>query len=739
MALSLLIVAGGVAGAQETRCQRGGVEVGLLEFTGNEAFTDAELAAGIVTSSSSWTRRTIGFLGTRHCLNAREFPLDVARLRLWYRNHGYVDVRVDTVVTNLTRNRVGVRFVIDEGEPIRVDTVRVTGLDAVPERAEVLLGLRTRPGGLFDRYANAASRDSISRRLRDNGYPDAEVFLGYDTRTLERTATVIFDVEPGVRTRIGDVAVVQRGVDGGEAKVDERAVRRLIGIRNGELYRERSLERAKRTLYQTEAFTRVDVEPGVTQGDSLITINVALTEDRLRAARVGGGWGSLDCFRMTGDYTDYNIFRSATRLELGARVSKIGIGDPLGGAASLCPQARDDIYSENLNYYVGATLSQPSLLRASFVPTLSIFSERRSEYNAFLRTIPVGASVSLVRTMPRRTLGTAYSLEYGRTEAQPALFCAVFNACELADRQALQATQRLAVLSVSTGYERTDDPIDPRHGLVGRAEARHASRFVGADAALEFSRLTVDGSLYTPLGEGAVFAMRLRLGVVLGASFAFDEAARFVPPQERLFAGGPTTVRGFRQNELGPLVYIPTSYDTVGVDGGPVGAIGVGDTVYLQANALEVGQRPVPTGGNTLLVGNAEIRLNSPFLPNLLRWTLFADFGEVWSRGGPRGLGFDRLRVTPGFGVRIRTPIGFIRADLAYNGYERSGGAAYFDAPVAEGGSLYCVSPGNQLPVVSVGGRLVQAEGDCPSSFRPSRPSGFFGRLTPSIAIGQAF
>src|SRR5690606_7226753 len=186
---------------------------------------------------------------------------------------------------------------------------------------------------------------------------------------------------------------------------------------------------------------------------------------------------------------------------------------------------------------------------------------------------------------------------------------------------------------------------------------------------------------YTPLGPDVVFAMRLRVGAVLGPSFTFSEAARFVPPQERLFAGGPTTVRGFRQNELGPLVYIPTAFDTVRADGSP-GTLPAGpnDTVYFRATPGEVGQRPVPTGGNSLLVGNAELRMTSPFLPSLLRWTLFADFGEVWNRGGAqRGLGFERLRVTPGFGVRIRTPVGYLRADLGYNGYQRSGGAAYFD------------------------------------------------------------
>ena len=738
----LLAVPTSAALGQQTRCEKGGLEVRSLIFEGNEAYPDATLETGIVTTASSWARKRFGVIGGRHCLNRREFPLDVQRLRVWYRNHGYLDATVDTVVASLSPTRVAVRFVITEGAPMILETLRVLGMDAVPERGEILAGLRARAGGLFDQYAIAAARDTITRRLRDNGYPDAETFLGYDTRTAERRATVIFTVETGVRRRVGLIAITRVGRGDGPPLVTESAVRRLVGITTGELYRERLLERAKRTLYQTEAFTRVDVEPGMAIDDSLIAVNVEVTEGFLRSARLGGGWGSLDCFRTTGELTDYNLFRTATRLELRGRLSKIGIGEPLGGASALCPQAEADLYSANLNYYTGATLSQPSLLRARYVPSLSVYSERRSEYNAFLRTTPVGASVALTRRMPRRSHSLAYSLEYGRTEAQPALFCAVFNACETADREALQQTHRLAVLSASTTYERTDNGIDPTRGIIGRLEARHASDIIGGDASLQFNRFTADGSIYRPLGPDIVFAARLRFGVVLGPTFTFDEAASFVPPQERLFAGGPTTVRGFRQNELGPSVYIPTAYDTVTVDGSPTTlAPGSSDTVYFRADPATVGQRAVPTGGNTMFVGNAELRFTSPFLPNLLRWTLFADVGEVWNRGsGVSALRFKSLKWTPGFGVRIKTPIGFLRADLAYNSYPRSGGAAYFDAPVAEGGALFCVSPGNSLAVTrTAGDQLVQAAGPCPTSFGPPRAHTFFSRLTPSIAIGQAF
>ena len=103
-------------------------------------------------------------------------------------------------------------------------------------------------------------------------------------------------------------------------------------------------------------------------------------------------------------------------------------------------------------------------------------------------------------------------------------------------------------------------------------------------------------------------------------------------------------------------------------------------------------------------------------------------------------LGFSALRWTPGAGVRVRTLIGFIRLDLAYNPYERPSGAAYFDTPIAVGGALLCVSPDNSLRVATdVNGQTSQAAGRCPATYVPQRGSAFIRRLTPSISIGQAF
>lgn len=730
--------------AQDLTCGPSGTEVASLGFQGNRTFSGATLENGIVTTPSSWGRRYFRVLGRRRCLDRQQFALDVVRLLLFYHNHGYAAATVDTLVTPVGASRVAITFVIHEGEPTRVTDLIIEGGDSVPGRAALVQHLAVERGGAFDKYAVEEGRDTLTRRLRNAGYPDAEVFTGYDTHTATNTAVVRYSLDPGPRVRLGPIRIEVTPRSGAPRGLDDAAVLRAAGIAEGDLYSEQRLELAKRALYQTDAYDLVAVhadsasEPGEPDRRG---VTLALTEGFMNVANGGAGYGTLDCFRATGSVTKYDFLHGAARLDVNARVSKIGIGDPLAGAASLCPQAKADPYSRDLNYHVSASVSRGVAFR-EFAPSLTLYSERRSEYRSYLRTIPIGGTIGLLRIFDGTTQSFGYSVEYGRTEAQPALFCAVFNACEDADRAAFERPQRLAVASVSVARTSTDNLVDPTRGGSVQAELRVATRLLGSDASVQFNKMLLDGATYRSLSGGVVLAARVRLGAVVGPSLAFSNAALYVPPHERLFAGGPNTVRGFGQNELGPAVYIAASYDTIRADGtrggDPANPL---DTVYFRAVSGSRGERTVPTGGNALLVANVELRVHSPLLPEVVQWTAFTDVGEVWNRGtAGANLGFSALRWTPGVGVRIRTLIGFIRLDVAYNPYARPGGVAYFDTPVSAGGALLCVSPGNTLRITGTAdGRLSQAGGVCPGSYFPPSSSAFLRRLTPSISIGQAF
>jgi outer membrane protein assembly factor BamA len=86
----------------------------------------------------------------------------------------------------------------------------------------------------------------------------------------------------------------------------------------------------------------------------------------------------------------------------------------------------------------------------------------------------------------------------------------------------------------------------------------------------------------------------------------------------------------------------------------------------------------------------------SPFFRQRLRLAAFVDVGGLWERG--RGdISAAKLRLTPGVGLRVTTPLGPARLDMAYNPSKLSPGILYV---ARQNGALDVVQPNYQLPRV---------------------------------------
>jgi outer membrane protein insertion porin family len=712
-----------------------------LVFEGNNAFSDAELAKTIVTTPSAWARRYLYLPFTvRHCLDRTELPNDRARLIIFYRRRGYPRVTVDTAVKPLGKGAVEVRFKINEGPPIILRSFVLRGVDSVPEKAQIIRNLPVHEGGRFDRFATDAATDTVRERLHNTGYPRADAFNSFTVNDSTLSAWDTLTVTPGPRARIGAIKIQVTPAGEKKQQIPTRIVSRIMGLDSGRLFREDEIVDAQRALYQTEAYQHVSITPDSSR-DSLVTLYANLAEAAMHAARVGAGYGTLDCFRVTSEYTDYNFLNGARRLDLNARVSKIGIGRPLNGAPGFCPTAKKDVFSNLLSYYVGATLRQPVFFGLRTVPTLTVYSQSVSEYNAYRRTTAIGGVASVVwRSATRTPVNLSYSMDLGRTEAQPALFCALFNLCDAEERQRVEKTQRLAILSLSATRDNSNSLLSPTRGSIIRVEARHSSPVILSDTALQFNKFVGDASRYINAGGGNVLAFRIRGGVVYGRSLG--SSTGFIPPSERLYAGGPTTVRGFAQNELGSAIYIASTPFLIV----PPAASGLPDTVVRDTSGIQ--RRVVPVGGNSLVVANVELRLRSPILPELLQLTLFTDAGEVWNRGSTSALGGVKLKVTPGIQMTAFSPVGPVRFAIGYNPYRRPIGPLYYEATNVPGAPLLCVSPNNGVPThfsppAPVTGAVTITQdivaGGCPATYQPPKDNRFRSKLTFSFAIGQAF
>ena len=673
-----------------------------LDFDGNSAIPDEVLASAIATTNSSWFARaflirSLG-LGEKRYFDEQEFKRDVVRLEVLYRRSGYPHVEVDTTVRRTPEN-VYIVFRIKEGEPIRVTSLTITGLDSLPDkvRGETLVDLPLHTGDPFNRYVMQATADTLTRRLRDRARPSARVFTSFETNKDAETATVTFDAVPGDSAVIGTVNVV------GTSRIDPQLVRNLIIARPGRAYSQDELYQSQRNLYSSDLFRYATVNIDSAQfqpnADS-VPLVVQVSESKRRRIRGGLGYGTDDCFRGSLGWTTRNFLGGGGRiLDLTSQVSKVGVGRPfdLGLDRSICGNSREDsVGSAKVNFNLGASIRRPAFLSTNNTIAVSLFTERRSEFKVYLRQ-ETGTSVTLRRETPKRRypLSLAYTLAYGHTEATPESFCASFNACTPDLVARLRQNAVLATLTANGSIPKVNNPLDPSRGSISSLELTWSSRLLGSSTFQQFFRAIADYSWYRPIGRDVVFSWRLRGGAIFAPTVdVATQTGNFIPPDQRFYAGGPNDVRGFDRNELGSVVYVV-----------PQGEV---DTAGIQNRAIDPNRVTVAaTGGNTLTVGNVELRVPSPVFSSRLRLAGFVDAGGVWDRGSGNPA---VIRVTPGAGIRLTTPLGPARLDVAYNPYKLQAGPLF---------------------QVDTLGNLTQIQ----SSYVKDRGSKF----TFHVAVGQAF
>lgn len=208
------------------------------------------------------------------------------------------------------------------------------------------------------------------------------------------------------------------------------------------------------------------------------------------------------------------------------------------------------------------------------------------------------------------TLGLAHN--FG-TDVAPS---AAILSWTLEEQQAGSApadTRYAVYLGYRRTFRRTDEVIAPRSGYFGSIDLGGAP---GALASQDFLRVVGEGAMFFPLGRNGDLALRARAGRVVS-----DERAG-IPTPFLFRTGGDQTVRGYAFESLG---------------------VREGDAIV---------------GGRRLFVASAEY---AHWLAESWGVAAFVDAGNAWDAGEPfeAALGY-------GLGLRLKTPIGPARLDVAY-------------------------------------------------------------------------
>jgi len=707
--------------------------VRAVSFTGSPHFDAITLAAAIVTQDPSFFARVLK-VGSLACADTLEIQRDALRIAVLHRQAGWFQAAVSARLDS-ARNGLRINFNVTPGPVAIVDTVRLRGLPDTTGGAPAFdAPLRALQGKRFDRVRVDSAIDVTLSRVRDAGYARAARpanTIAIDSATARVTLDLAF--APGRVITISALLMNVQHRDSLNPRVDSADVLRLIRLRAGQRFSASAILNAQRDLYRTDAFRLVliDTQSVIGAGaDSLLELKVGVAEAQVRDARVGLGWATQDCIRVQGRITDRGFLGVGRRVELSARASKIGVGAPTDFAPSLCSGAlRTDPFSEKLNYYVGSTVSNTRLFGYPLSPRLTIYSERRGEPFAYLRETTIGSLVEVGGSLGRRTsYASGFQYENGRTQTDPAVSCTRFGQCRPEDYVLSFFGRGVGILSTTVSHDRSNDAVNPTRGARLRSELRAGQTFSEIVSSLRFYRATGEGSTYFRLLGGTI-ATRLQIARAFAPGAELVDGSPLIPQQERLFAGGQNSVRGFQQNLLGPVVYVVSDVqETVARTGVPI--------VEVRPGAGY--DRVVPRGGTALMVANFEWRRAVPWVVQALQLATFVDVGNVWE-GGSEPFRWNNLRATPGLGLRLTTPVGPFRVDVGYSPYPpRAGRALYFTSKDADGnnGTIQCASPGNTVSISAVDPGSIF---DCPSSYRPPTSRGVLSRLAFHFGLGQAF
>jgi translocation and assembly module TamA len=529
---------------------------------------------------------------------------DVARLTTVLESFGYyqgsISIRIEDMaleqsslperLTALPRGTdARVAIAVTLGPLYRIGRIDIDG--TLPPEARSALGLQTGAPAVAADVLQGGAR--LQAALQNMGYAYARVdapiaYENPDTDVLDLS----FHVDAGPRVRFGEVRFT------GLKQVREAVVRRRVQLPVGELYNAALVERARRELLDLGVFGAVSIQLAKTpDSEGRVPITFRVRERLRRVVGVNAAY-STDLGGSGGvTWSNRNLTGRADQLSLSATIINLG-----GGSATT-----------STGYDFSAKYVVPDVGRPDQSLTVSLGALKQS-LQAYDQTAQT-AGVSM-----RRRLSSVWSVGLGVSAEKSFVIQPV--------EEGVEHSYSLFSLTASAFYDSTNLPTpldDPLHGIRGTFSVAPTLSVGNPQATFIITQWTIATYFDLTALAGStpgwsVLALRFVGGIASGAS-ALD-----LPPDQRFYAGGSGTIRGFRYQSVGPTFSDGT-----------------------------------PTGGTALAAVGAELRQR--FTPTI-GGVLFVDGGEVSDNAATPTAG--EFRVGVGTGIRYYTPIGPIRFDVAF-------------------------------------------------------------------------
>jgi translocation and assembly module TamA len=417
----------------------------------------------------------------------------------------------------------------------------------------------------------------ISTELRRLGYAFAIIKSRDVIGDLEAaTISVRYNIESGDKVKIGQTLYPDN------IATKANYLSRINPLERGQTYAPETLAQFNSRLSDTRLFSKSqarlsDVPSDQTEsGDVIYDVILDLVERPRNTVAAGASYGTNEGFGVTAELTRRNLTRRGDLLAAALQLAEREI--------SLDTQWRSP---NELGYGKGLVINA------------RLLDEETDSFDQQLARLGVGYEA---------VVNSRFNYNFGVSGQY-------ISQTETGIEQDFQTLSGSAGLNL----DYSDSLLDPSVGW--RLSGELAPSYAFSDQGdRSYVRALAHGRVYRPLTRDnrVVIAARLRAGALLGAD------AADIPSEERFYAGGGGSVRGYSYQAVGPR--------------------DIND---------------IATGGSFLLDGSVEARWR---YNSKIGVVAFVDAGDVSTQAYPT---FNTLEFGVGMGARYQTPAGPIRFDIA--------------------------------------------------------------------------
>ena len=290
-------------------------EIKDINIVGNKVFRDEDLKEEFQSGKTVWWQ----FWNRSKQYSKQNLSADLETLRSTYLDTGYLNFAIDSTQVSITPDKqdIFITININEGDQYVLDEVKLAGNFIVPE--EELRGLlQIQPGQIFSRRQVVASSQSISNRLGQDGYAFSRVNPVPDVNEEDKTVNLTFFIDPGKRVHVRRITI-----SGNEFSKDEVYRRELRQVEGG-WYSQTAIEASRRRIARLSFVENVEIDtvriPGV---DDLVDIDITVAERLAGSFSIGAGVSDSQGIVLTANVSQENFLGSGKQVAFQINTSRV--------------------------------------------------------------------------------------------------------------------------------------------------------------------------------------------------------------------------------------------------------------------------------------------------------------------------------------------------------------------------------------------------------------------------------